>query len=59
MLGEDDGDILGPTGLHHPQNILQDGLGNPMKIVLHINRQEGAMLRIDLSLPFPVGFQFF
>jgi hypothetical protein len=53
------GIFLGPTGLDHPQNILQDGLGNPMKIVLQINRQEGAMLGVDLSLPFPVGFQFF
>ena len=58
MLGEDDGDILGPTGLDHLQNIFQDGPGNPMKIVLHINRQEGAMPEVDLNLSLPVGFQF-
>jgi hypothetical protein len=29
-----------------------------MKIVLHINRQESAMLEVDLSLSLPVGFQF-
>jgi len=42
MLSEDDRDILGSTGLDHLQNIFQDGLGNPMKIVLHINHQEGT-----------------
>ena len=58
MLGEDDRDILGSTGLDHLQNIFQDGLGNPIKIVLHINRQEGAMPEVDLNLSLPVGFQF-
>ena len=58
MLSEDDRDILGSTGLDHLQNIFQDGLGNPMKIVLHIDRQEGAMLEVDLSLSLSVGFQF-
>ena len=58
MLGEDDGNILGSTGLDHLHYIFQDGLGNTMKIVLQINRQEGAMLEVDLSLPLPVGFQF-
>jgi len=58
MLGEEDRDILGSTGLDHLQNIFQDGLGNPIKIVLHINGQEGAMLEVDLSLSLPVGFQF-
>ena len=58
MLGEDDGDIFESAGLDHFQNIFQDGPGNPMKIVLHINRQEGAMLEVDLSLSRPVRFQF-
>ena len=58
MLGEDDRDILGSTGLDHLQNIFQDGLDNLMKIVLHIDRQEGAMLEVDLSLSRPVRFQF-
>jgi hypothetical protein len=56
MLSEDDWDIFWSRDLDHSQNIFQDGLGNPMKIVLEINRQEGRMLGIDLSLPFPVGF---
>jgi hypothetical protein len=52
------GDILESTGLDHLQNIFQEGLGNPMKIVLHINHQEGTMSEVDLSLPLPIGFQF-
>jgi hypothetical protein len=56
MLGEDDRDIFLSAGLDHLQYVLQNGLGNPMEKVLHINREEGSMLWVYPGLFLPIGF---
>jgi hypothetical protein len=56
MLGEDDGDIPLPTRLDHLQDILQNGLDDPMKIVLYIDDEQHSMLRVDLGLSLPIRF---
>jgi hypothetical protein len=56
MLSEDDRDIFLLASLDHPQYIPQDGSGDPMEKILHINCEEGGVPLVYQGFSLTIGF---